>query len=105
MPSRVMRSFSRVSARLPGVHDNTSSTHRTKIVDDFAMTLERKQTQQQPVEEKWPMNGVIDDSLAVDIDFHLRQAIRLNAIVIRQIGWANHPPHRHDLFLTVDLHH
>jgi hypothetical protein len=51
------------------------------------------------------VNRVVDDSLAVDIDFHLGQAIGLDAIVGGQIGGADYASNCHRLLLSVDLHH
>lgn len=50
------------------------------------------------------MNRVVDDSLAINIDFHLCQAIGLDAVVGGQVGGADYATNRHHLLLPVDLH-
>jgi hypothetical protein len=50
------------------------------------------------------VDRVVHDTLAVDIDLHLSQAVGLDAVVGCQIGGADYAANRHHLFLSVDLH-
>src|ERR1035438_4326555 len=70
---------------------------------NFMKTSKRKYAHQEPVKNIWAPDGVADYTFAVQLDFHLRQPVGLNGIVVRKVGGPHNTAHHDDLRFRIDL--
>src|SRR5579883_3421250 len=97
MPSIETSSFNRDAA------ESGCAKQTANRMGSIRMGLERKQPQEQAVQEEGAFDRVSHYTLSVDPDFHLGDAVGRDRVIRRQVDGTDDAAHGDRLVLGVDL--